>query len=89
MDGAKPGATLTREERLAAQLRANLRRRKQQARALGQAPGLDADRAAPPSADPCAPVAINPAPDKPPLAKPPLTKPPLAKPSLAKPRYDG
>ncbi|WP_295634819.1 hypothetical protein [Novosphingobium sp.] len=36
MDNAKPSAKLTREERLAAQLRANLRRRKQQARTLGQ-----------------------------------------------------
>ncbi len=69
MYSAKPGATLTREQRLAAQLRANLRRRKQQARALGQQQ---------PSHDQEAPElkpAVNPAPDEPPMAKPPLAKP--------------
>lgn len=52
-DGSKPDAHLTREERLAAQLRANLRRRKQQARALEQGAGQDADKAAsaPPDTD--------------------------------------
>lgn len=38
-DGANPGEkALTREERLAAQLRANLRRRKAQARAIAGEP---------------------------------------------------
>jgi hypothetical protein len=51
MDSAKPPAGLTREERLAAQLRANLRRRKQQARALAhgqpaEGPGEPGDKPA-------------------------------------------
>ena len=64
MDQAKPDATIAREQRLAAQLRANLRRRKQQARALGQPPAQDGD-------DPAAETDHAP----PVLAKPPLAKP--------------
>ena len=64
MVSAKPPAGLTREARLAAQLRANLLRRKQQARALGQ---LQPAEAAPqPSDEPGG----NPAPAKPTLVKP-------------------
>ena len=69
MDSAKPGATLTREQRLAAQLRANLRRRKQQARALGQQRAGDDATAAP------AEAVVNPASDDPMPHKPPLAKP--------------
>ena len=64
MDSAKPGATPTREERLAAQLRANLRRRKQQARAMGQAApddGSAADAAS--DREPANPALVNRAPD--------------------------
>ena len=43
------GKTLTREERLAARLRDNLRRRKEQARALSAAPGDVADTSATPA----------------------------------------
>ena len=60
MDGVKPAAGLMREQRLAAQLRANLRRRKQQARALDQQRDEAPD---------------DPAPDKPPMASSPLVKP--------------
>ena len=42
MDSAKPPAGLTREQRLAVQLRTNLRRRKHQARALGLDQSVDA-----------------------------------------------
>ena len=83
MDDAKPGLTPKREERLAAQLRANLHRRKQQARAIAQAPahapaqapGLDAAGTAAPGTEPCDVAAL-------------LDQPP-AKPALVKPLADG
>jgi hypothetical protein len=68
MDSAKPGTAPTREQRLAAQLRANLRRRKQQMRARGQSSDADAEEITSALHGPAAP--IDPAPDKPPLAKP-------------------
>jgi hypothetical protein len=64
MDRTNPPAGPTREARLAAQLRANLRRRKQQARALEQK--QPAQAAPQPSDEPGG----NPAPANPTLVKP-------------------
>ena len=67
-DRAGTSAGMTRADRLAAQLRANLRRRKQQARAISQEQASDGH--ATPTSQPDGDPAINPTPDKPLLAKP-------------------